>query len=120
MSSTFFMLPLANRINEPLVKFEVLAATGEDGGSGEARRGFLGDGSEAAKMLLLLIMAAPSVGVGGGSIRCCCWDGLLLLSRPLGTLNCSGGDEDGLLPTTLPPFLFGGLGYLRSWGGCIG
>lgn len=43
------------------------------------------------------------------------------LSRPLGTLNCSGGDDEGLapLPPTMPPFLFGGLGYLRSCGGCI-
>jgi len=49
MSSTFFILPLANRISEPLVKLDVLAAGG-DSGSGVVRRNFFGEGSAAAPM----------------------------------------------------------------------
>jgi len=132
MSSTFFILPLANRISEPLVKFDVLAAGG-DSGSGVLRRSFFGEGSATAPIWLLLLLlmlvlwltagavATVVAGWGGGSIRCCCSCKGGLLSLPFGTLNCSGGDDDGLarLPTLTPPFLFGGLGYLRSCGGCI-
>lgn len=55
MSSTFFILPLANRISEPLVKLDVLAAGG-DSGSGVLRRSFFGEGSAAAPMWLLLLL----------------------------------------------------------------
>lgn len=54
MSSTFLMLPLANRISEPLVKLDVLVVV-DSNGSGVVRRGFFGDGSAETTMLLLLL-----------------------------------------------------------------
>lgn len=87
MSSTFFMLPLANRISEPLVKLDVLAACEEGGDSGAMRRIFFDKGSTDAMILLLLLLlllfmllllllmagtATVEIDGGGGNIRCCC------------------------------------------------
>jgi len=57
MSSTFFMLPLANRINEPLVKLDDLGEVGGRGsGAGSVRRSFLGDGSAVTMLLLMWLL----------------------------------------------------------------
>lgn len=83
MSSTFFMFPLANRINEPLVKLDIFGDVIGGGGSGVklTRRCFFSGGSATMLLLmlwllLLLLRTADTAGVvdggggGGGSILC--------------------------------------------------
>lgn len=82
MSSTFFMSPLANRINEPLVKLDDVLGDVGGGRSGSgvetARRSFFGDGSALLLFILLLLLLRIVVvttttgvdGGGGGNILC--------------------------------------------------
>jgi len=67
ISSTFFILPLANRISEPLVKFDVLAAGG-DSGSGVLRRNFFGEGSVTAPIWLLLLLLMLLLWLTAGAV----------------------------------------------------